>query len=154
MVPFDANGNGMTDANHVGFDDWSNLKFRGGQIGQFGAANQPAVSPQEPEIPWDRVPPTTTAQVVPAPNGFGWNSAAVTVTLRATDNPGGFGIRDFTYSASGAQPIGSTNVIGETTSFTIGAEGITTITFAARDHALNVEAAKTLVVRVDLTDPT
>lgn len=151
---FDANSNGAIDTSLAGFDDWSNITFKGGQIGQLGAPNLPLFTATEPPLPWDFAPPTTAAQVDPGPNGNGWNQAAVTVTLHATDNPGGFGVRDITYSATGAQPIGSTSVIGDTVSFPIGAEGITTITFAARDQALNVETARTVAVRVDLTNPT
>ena len=58
------------------------------------------------------------------------------------------------YSATGAQSLAGTNVFSDTASFVIANEGITTISYSAYDHALNQEATKTLVVRVDLTDPT
>lgn len=154
VVSFDANSNGGIDGSLAGFNDWPAIVFRGGQIGQLGAAPLPTLTDQEPEIPWDQAPPSTIAEVAPAPTGHGWNKSAVTVTLRATDNPGGFGLRDITYSATGAQPLTSTTVLGDVASFVIGAEGETTVTFTGRDQALNVEAARTLVVRVDLTDPT
>src|SRR5207245_2794570 len=55
--------------------------------------------------PLDSAPPTTTAAVLPSPNGAGWNNTAVTVNLTATDNAGGSGVKQITYSASGAQSI-------------------------------------------------
>ncbi len=153
VVAADANGSGGIDGSLFGFNDWPTLVLRGGQIGALGAAPLPTLSDTEPAIPWDQVPPTTAAQVAPAPTSFGWDKAAVTVTLHATDDPGGFGVRDITYSATGAQPLPSTTVLGGTASFVVGAEGVTTVTFAARDQALNVEAMRTVIVRVDLTDP-
>ncbi len=58
----------------------------------------------------DSVPPVTTASTLPGPNGNGWNNSNVTVTLNSTDNGSarGTGVRQITYSASGAQSIGST----------------------------------------------
>jgi hypothetical protein len=112
------------------------------------------LSDPEPVLNWDLIPPVTTAQAVPGPNGYGWNRVSVSVTLHTQDNAGGFGVRDITYSASGAQSIASTTVIGDTATFVISNEGITTITYHGRDQALNVESTKTLVLNIDLTNPT
>lgn len=153
VVSIDANGSGGVDGSLTSFNDWANIKLRVGAIGDLGASFLPTLTDPEPAIPWDYVAPTTTAQVAPAPTGYGWNKGAVTVTLTAADNPGGFGIRDITYSATGAQSIPSTTVIGDATNFVVSTEGVTTITYGARDQALNSEAAQTLVVRIDLTNP-
>jgi hypothetical protein len=103
----------------------------------------------------DTVPPTTAAALSPQPNGAGWNNTNVTVTLNATDNePGGTGVKQITYSAAGAQNIGSTVANGASTSFAIGTEGITTITFFGTDNAGNVEGAKTVTIQLDKTPPT
>lgn len=102
----------------------------------------------------DATPPTTTATLSPTPNAAGWNDSDVTVTLDATDagtNPSG--VQQISYSASGAQTIASANVTGSTASFTVSTEGTTTITYSATDNAGNVEAAQTLVVKLDKTPP-
>ncbi len=153
-VSFDANGSGGVDASLTSYNDWANIQFRVGAIGDLGAAALEMVSDPEPSIAWDLIPPTTTANAVPGPNGYGWNRVSLTVTLHAQDDPGGFGVRDITYSATGAQPIATTNVIGDTASFIVSSEGITTISYFARDQALNVESTKTLVLRIDRTNPT
>jgi len=152
-LSFDANGNGTIDGSLTDFNDWANIKLRVGQVGQLGDANLPMTSPHEPEVPLDTVSPTTTAQVTPTPTSFGWNKTSVTVTLHAVDNGGGSGVRDITYSASGAQNIGSTTVNGDTANIVISSEGETTITFFARDSELNAESNKTFVVRLDFTLP-
>ncbi|HEU5422300.1 MAG TPA: hypothetical protein VFU72_02070, partial [Nitrolancea sp.] len=154
VVSVDANGSGGLDGSLTSFDDWANIKLREGAIGDLGVAPLPMLSDPEPPLAWDYTPPSTTVSVTPAPTNYGWNKAAVTVTLRATDNPGGFGIHHLNYSATGAQSLAGTNVFSDTASFVIANEGITTISYSAYDHALNQEATKTLVVRVDLTDPT
>jgi hypothetical protein len=76
------------------------------------------------------------------------------VTLNASDNAGGSGVRRITYSATGAQTIASTVVNGSIASFDVTASGVTTISFFAEDNAGNLEATKTLTVRIDRTAPT
>src|SRR5205807_870457 len=98
-------------------------------------------------------PPTSSAMPSPPPNANGWNNTSVTVTLAATDNPGGSGVQSINYTLTGAQ-TGSAVVPGNTASFTISAEGTTTVTFYATDNAGNVEGTKTLTVKIDKTAPT
>jgi N-acetylneuraminic acid mutarotase len=101
----------------------------------------------------DAVPPTSVATATPAPNPAGWNRGNVTVTLSAADNAGGSGVRSIAYdavSASGA--FGSTG-FAASTAFEVVDEGITTVTYSASDRAGNLEAGKTLVVRIDKTPP-
>jgi len=102
----------------------------------------------------DTTPPVTTATVSPQPNATGWNNSNPTVSLSAADNAGGSGVKQITYSASGAQVIPSTVLVGSLASFTISVEGATTITFFATDKAGNIEAAKTITVQLDKTPPT
>jgi hypothetical protein len=103
----------------------------------------------------DVTPPTTTASASPAANAAGWNKANVTVDLSAVDNTDGSGVKEITYSASGAQTIASTTVAGSSVSgISITAEGTTTLSFFAEDNAGNTEATKTLVLRIDKTAPT
>jgi hypothetical protein len=107
-----------------------------------------------PTLSTDTTPPVTTASVSPAPNGNGWNNTNITVTLNSTDNElGGTGVKQVTYSASGAQTIATTVMAGASTSFTISSEGITTITFFGTDNAGNVELAKIVTLKIDETPP-
>jgi hypothetical protein len=103
----------------------------------------------------DTTPPSTTALPSPQPNSGGWNNSDVTITLNSTDNePGGTGVKQITYSATGAQTIASTVVNVASASFTINIEGMTTITFFGTDNAGNVAAANTITVQLDKTPPT
>lgn len=102
---------------------------------------------------FDATPPTSTAMVSPQPNSAEWNNSDVTVNLISIDNPDGSGLKQLTYATSGAQSVSTTTVQGATASFTISAEGTTTITFFGTDNAGNIEAAKTLTIRIDKTPP-
>jgi hypothetical protein len=101
----------------------------------------------------DITPPTTIASETPAPNVNGWDSTNATVTLAATDNPGGSGVKQITYSASGAQTIASTTVTGSSATVSFTTEGVTTLTYFAQDNAGNSEAHNTLTVQIDRTKP-
>jgi subtilisin-like proprotein convertase family protein len=101
----------------------------------------------------DNAAPKTTAARVNAPNAAGWNNTDAAVALVAADNKGGSGVRQITYSATGAQPIPETAVPGSSASLTVTAEGVTTISFRATDNAGNVEATKSVTVMVDKTAP-
>jgi Calx-beta domain-containing protein len=94
--------------------------------------------------PADTVAPVTTASAVPP----GWSRQSVTVSLNATDE--GSGVKEIAYR------IGTTTktVAGATASIPVTAEGTTTIAYRAKDNAGNLEAEKTLVVRIDKTAPT
>jgi hypothetical protein len=104
--------------------------------------------------PPDTSPPTTSIALSPAPNGAGWNNTDVSVNLSATDPDGVADVATVQYSAAGAQTIAPTVVAGSTASFTLTAEGVTTVTYFAKDKAGNTEAAHTQVVRIDKTPPT
>jgi hypothetical protein len=98
--------------------------------------------------------PTVTAAVSPTPNAAGWNKTNVTVTITAVDYTGGPGIAAIIYSATGAQPITTTTVHSNTTSFVISTEGITTITYYATDNTNSTSAIQTVTVKLDKTLPT
>jgi probable HAF family extracellular repeat protein len=102
--------------------------------------------------PNDATAPDTTATTSPEPNAAGWNKENVTVTLDATDE-GGSNVEGITYSASGAESIDVSTVPGDSTKISIAAEGETTITYYATDHAGNAEEPRTLTVRLDKTAP-
>ena len=97
--------------------------------------------------------PTTSAAVSPVPNTHGWNNTDVTVNLSAADSQGGSGVKQISYSASGAQFIPITTVPGASASILFTTEGVTTLTYFAVNNAENVEAAHTLAIRIDRTGP-
>ncbi len=101
----------------------------------------------------DKTPPTTIAAVSPAPNANGWNNTDVTIALTSVDNPNGSGVKQITYSATGAQTISSTTLFASSASVTVSTEGITTITFFGADNAGNIETTKTITIKLDKTPP-
>lgn len=103
--------------------------------------------------PSDTVAPTTTASLAPTANANGWNSTNVTVNLTSADNAGGSGVKEITSTLAGAQ-TGSAVTPGSTASVTVTQEGISTLTFFARDNVGNQEAPQTVTVRIDRTAPT
>jgi hypothetical protein len=106
-----------------------------------------------PPAPADATAPTTTAAVSPAANAHGWHKGPVTVDLAATDNPGGSGVKELHFDLDGASSGAPVVVPGDSVSVDISAEGATTLTYFAVDHAGNEEAPTTLTVRLDQTPP-
>ncbi len=104
--------------------------------------------------PLDTSPPTTSITLSPAPNAAGWNNTNVSVNLSATDPDGVADIATINYSATGAQTIAPTVVASSSASFVVNTEGVTTVTYFAKDKAGNTEASKTQVIRIDKTLPT
>lgn len=102
----------------------------------------------------DVVAPVTSAVQSPLPNPAGWHRSNMTVALTATDEQGGSGVKQITYSATGASVVASTNVSGSQASVPVTSEGITTISFFATDNAGNIETVKTVTVKLDKTVPT
>ena len=100
----------------------------------------------------DKTAPVTVATETPTPNAAGWNAADVIVTLNATDSAGGSGVQSISYSLSGAQ-LSPVVAAGNPVTVTVTAEGVTTVGYAASDVAGNVEAAKSLTVKIDKTAP-
>ena len=94
--------------------------------------------------PADATAPVTIATGHPS----GWSRQSVTVNLAATDE--GSGVKEIAYKVGTTQKT----VAGASASIPISAEGTTTIAYSAKDNAGNVEAEKTLVVRIDKTAPT
>jgi probable HAF family extracellular repeat protein len=102
----------------------------------------------------DKTDPVTTATLSTPANAAGWNKTDVTVTLTASDGPYGSGVASITYSATGAQVIAQTTVAGNTVTIPVTTDGVTTLHFQATDNAVNVEASRTLQVKIDRTAPT
>jgi uncharacterized repeat protein (TIGR01451 family) len=100
----------------------------------------------------DNIPPTTTASISPEPNQEGWNKADVTINLSATDGEEGSGVREIHYILTGA--ISDEGVISDiTASILISSEGATTLTYWSVDNIGNVEAQKTMEIKLDKTVP-
>ncbi len=100
----------------------------------------------------DPNPPSTSALVSPAPNAEGWHKSDVTVTLSAIDDADGLGVQSITTALTGAQTGGGVTA-GAGAVVPVSTEGITTITYFARDVAGNEESQKTLEVKLDKTAP-
>jgi len=150
-VSFTATANAAcTAGNYVWNTNSDNNTTPGGS--SFGLIGlQPSVSVSGS---CDSTPPTTTAVPNPASNANGWWNTNVSVSLTATDNSGGSGVKQITYSATGAQPISSTVIAGASASVgPITAEGTTTISYFASDNAGNVEATRTITIKLDTTSP-
>ncbi|HYW72820.1 MAG TPA: HYR domain-containing protein [Pyrinomonadaceae bacterium] len=103
--------------------------------------------------PADPIPPVTSGLLSPGANANGWNNSDVLLSLSASDNAGGSGVKEVIYSASGAQTIPATTISGSSASLAITVEGMTTVTYFARDNAGNTEGLKTVVIRIDKTPP-
>ena len=99
----------------------------------------------------DLVAPATNASVSVLPNAAGWNNSAVTVSLSVADETNGSGVKQVSYTTSGAQAGGG--AFARNGSFTVNAEGTTTIRYFATDNAGNAELPRTLTVRIDATPP-
>ncbi len=102
----------------------------------------------------DQTPPSTTASLSSTPNGAGWNNSNVTLSLAASDGEGGTGVREITYSASGAQVLPQTTAPGASATLAMTAEGVTTVAFYATDNAGHREESKTFTIKIDKSAPT
>ena len=98
-------------------------------------------------------PVTTATTALSQSNAAGWNNTDVLVELKATDNAGGSGVKEITYSATGAQQLASKTTQGSSASVSISTEGETTITYSATDNAGNAEDEQTFTVKLDKTAP-
>jgi len=103
--------------------------------------------------PADIVPPMTLAALSPQPNAAGWNNGNVSIALTAADEIGGSGVKQTTFSASGAQTISGTVVPGAAATVAVGVEGDTTLTYFATDNASNQETPASVTVHIDKTAP-
>jgi hypothetical protein len=110
--------------------------------------------------PDECIAPTSTASATTSSGSYEqgtWTNKGVQVTLRAQDNEGGSGIKEVTYSATGAQPIASTTVpVNQlpTQLHIINTEGTTTISYFATDNQGNREyPLNTFTVKLDKSAP-
>lgn len=100
-------------------------------------------------LPPDTQPPTSHASASPEANAQGWFNEDVVVTVSANDNRS---VQAIELTLSGAQ-TSTTTTPGNSAETTIGAEGLTTVSYFARDGSNNAEPAHSLDVRIDKTAP-
>ncbi len=97
----------------------------------------------------DNTPPTTTATLDPAePDGEnGWFTTPVEVTLAATDNEGGSGVESTLYAIDGG------DFTDYEEPFTVSGDGEHEVEFRSTDAEGNLEATKSLAIKIDGTPP-
>ncbi|WP_432955651.1 ThuA domain-containing protein [Micromonospora haikouensis] len=95
----------------------------------------------------DTAAPVTTATVSGTPTE-GWHTAPVTVTLAAADEAGGSGVASTEYQLDGA-----TTWTAYTAPVQVTGDGSHELRFRSTDAAGNVEAAKTVALKIDATAP-
>jgi hypothetical protein len=97
----------------------------------------------------DSEPPVTTASA----SASGWTKASkVTIALSTVDPGRGAGVKEIALRLSGAQ-TGMGVIAGHAGTVEVVAEGVTTVTYFATDAFGNVEAPKSLEVRIDRSPP-
>jgi PKD repeat protein/glucose/arabinose dehydrogenase/type 1 glutamine amidotransferase len=97
----------------------------------------------------DNTPPTTTATLdPPEPDGEnGWFTTPVEVTLAATDNQGGSGVESTLYAIDGG------DFTDYEEPFTVSGDGEHEVEFRSTDAEGNLEATKSVEIKIDGTPP-
>jgi hypothetical protein len=101
----------------------------------------------------DVTAPSSSATPDIEANEHGWHNTDVLVTISAIDEQGGSGVKEISFSYSGAESGGGV-VESDSVQVSLTLEGETTIEYFATDNAGNVEETDTLIVRIDKTPPT
>ncbi len=97
----------------------------------------------------DRSAPASSASRTPAPDASGRNTTPVTVSITAADGQGGSGVQSITVlRTTGTSTTGET-FPGASATFIVSAQGTTTVAYQATDAAGNVEAARSLTIRIE-----
>lgn len=100
----------------------------------------------------ETTPPTTQIDIVPHSNIAGWHNQDLTITLTAVDNEGGSGVKEISYSYSG-EVNESQTVASNTVNLNFSTEGITDLTYYAKDNAGNTESENSIELKLDKTSP-
>lgn len=117
----------------------------------------------------DNTSPITMPVISNPNNSSGWSNNDTPVTLRAKDNLGGSGVKSLAFSGNGAQTIPAGTITNDDNPLTfpqpsgindvveknllVTQEGITTLTFFAKDKANNVETTNTYDIKIDRNPP-
>lgn len=104
----------------------------------------------------DSTPPQTLYTATPRRNAADWYNADVALTLKVHEI--GSGIQAFYYQVNSdalvTVPGPGATVTSLSQALSVTTEGVTTISYHALDNANNVEATRTLTIRLDKTAPT
>ncbi|HEY0584486.1 MAG TPA: hypothetical protein VGE94_20050, partial [Chloroflexota bacterium] len=144
---FGCNGTG---AQYDGFDDWANLQYNFRTTADYADGVHLSVRDEE-EISYDQAlaldqtPPVTVATTSPAAAVSGWYRDNVSVSLAATDNFSGVSRTEYNLDGAGW--------LTYVAAISIATEGSHTLQFRSIDGANNLEATRSVVVRVDKTVP-
>ncbi len=101
----------------------------------------------KPPAPSDTTAPTTTLSI-PAANAAGWYTTRPSFTLAASDGTGGSGVASTEYRIAGGAWTPYTAAVSVT------GEGTRLVEYRSTDTAGNVEAIKSLSVKIDTVIPT
>ncbi|WDZ85325.1 ThuA domain-containing protein [Micromonospora cathayae] len=120
-------------------------------LGANQTASKPAVFDYfrltEGQVEEDDTAPVTTATVSGTPTE-GWYTGPVTVTLAAADEDGGSGVASTEYQLDGANTW-----TAYTAPVAVSGDGEHELRFRSTDEAGNVEATKSVTVKIDATAP-
>lgn len=105
------------------------------------AGNQETAKTWESSL--DRVAPTTTAVLEGSLGSNGWYISDVLVALSAVDDEGGSGVAGIEHNVDGSYEG----------TFTVSAEGTSTVWYRSTDSAGNTESTKERTIRIDKTAP-
>jgi len=102
----------------------------------------------------DVTSPVTTAALSPAANVNGWDRTTVKVTLSATDANGpGVAKTFYSVDSSSCIPTSTASCTVYSAAFAISTQGNHTVRFFSQDKAGNMEAGKSVAVRIDEVAP-
>jgi len=99
----------------------------------------------------DTQPPVIHTSVSPPPGPSGWIQGGTVVSIVAAD--AGSGVASLSYSESGAQQQGPTNVNGTSATVPVTTSGVTVVTVNATDNVGNASSTQ-VTVKIDNTPPT
>jgi hypothetical protein len=141
-------GNGNRHLLHHEAGAWVDITTSAGPANGRICGATSSLSPFTVAARTDFVPPVTTAVA----SATGWtNSREVAVSLSAVDE-GGAGVREIVFALTGAETRSGV-LTGDAGLVEVLAEGVTTVTYFARDAVGNAEAPKSLDIRIDRTPP-
>jgi peptidoglycan/xylan/chitin deacetylase (PgdA/CDA1 family) len=137
----------ITQANLTAFLDWLQARAADGTV--VKTVGQVIQTPPPPPPPSDTTPPTSSISCNGVSCSTSWYRSAVSVALSATDEQGGSGVTATRYTTDGSDPTVSSPAYAGP--FTVATT--TTVKFRSWDAAGNIEAMKSQLIRVDVTQP-
>jgi peptidoglycan/xylan/chitin deacetylase (PgdA/CDA1 family) len=139
----------VSSATMSAFLDWLQARASSGTVVKTTSAALGGPPPPPPPPPADTTPPTTTAVCNAATCSTGWYKQAVSLTLAASDT-GGSGVAATRYTTDGSTPTATSPVY----SAPLTVSQPTTVKYRSWDGAGNVEAVRSVTLRVDTVPPT